>query len=105
MRLWRLRGFGARFGLTVAALWVLAAAAAPLLAPSSPKAIDLMADLQRPSARHWLGTGENCFEVVGNQQAIRLCGQQRETAPDKRRDFHPLGIVGSLLERMEQRRG
>jgi peptide/nickel transport system permease protein len=64
MRLWRLRGFGARFGLTVAALWVLVAAAAPLLAPSSPKAIDLIADLQRPSARHWFGAGENGIDVL-----------------------------------------
>ncbi len=64
MRLWRFRGFGARFGLTVAAVWVLAAAAAPLLAPNSPKAIDLMADLQRPSARHWLGAGENGIDVL-----------------------------------------
>jgi peptide/nickel transport system permease protein len=64
MTFWRLRGFGARFGLTVAAVWVFTAAAAPLLAPSSPKAIDLLADLQRPSARHWLGAGENGIDVL-----------------------------------------
>lgn len=63
--LWpRLRGLGARFGLGVALVWVLAAAAAPLLAPSSPRAIDLTADLQRPSVRHLLGAGENGIDVL-----------------------------------------
>ena len=63
--LWpRLRGLGARFGLGVALVWVLAAAAAPLLAPSSPRAIDLTADLQRPSVHHLLGAGENGIDVL-----------------------------------------
>jgi len=60
----RLRGLGARFGLGVALVWLLAAAAAPLLAPSSPRAIDLTADLQRPSVRHLLGAGENGIDVL-----------------------------------------
>ena len=63
--LWpRLRGLGTRFGLAVALIWVLAASAAPLLAPSSPRAIDLTADLQRPSVRHLLGAGENGIDVL-----------------------------------------
>jgi len=63
--LWpRLRGLGARFGLAVALIWVLAASGAPLLAPSSPRAIDLTADLQRPSVRHLLGAGENGIDVL-----------------------------------------
>jgi peptide/nickel transport system permease protein len=37
-------------------LWVLLAAAAPLLTPYDPNFVDVAARLQPPSAAHWLGT-------------------------------------------------
>ena len=53
-----------RFGAAVALALFLAAAAAPLIAPGRPTAIDLSAELKRPSARHPLGTGENGLDVL-----------------------------------------
>jgi peptide/nickel transport system permease protein len=44
------------FGLAVIVLMVVAAAAAPLISRHDPIAIDLINQLQRPSAQHWLGT-------------------------------------------------
>ena len=46
----------APFGVTVVVLFALLALFGPLLAPYDPSAIDLAAEFQLPSARHWLGT-------------------------------------------------
>jgi peptide/nickel transport system permease protein len=43
-------------GVAGLALFVLAALAAPLVAPYDPVALDLAATLQPPSAAHWFGT-------------------------------------------------
>ncbi len=63
---WRfpLRTPAGKFGLGVAALLVLTAVFAPVLAPYSPSAINLEAELQAPSAAHWLGAGENGIDVL-----------------------------------------
>ena len=44
------------FGLGVVLLIIFAALAAPLIARHDPKAIDLINQLQPPSASHWMGT-------------------------------------------------
>ncbi len=51
------------------AVWVVAAFAllalfGPALAPYSPAQIDLHAQYGSPSARHWLGTGDNGVDVL-----------------------------------------
>jgi peptide/nickel transport system permease protein len=54
-------------GLAIVALYVLAAVAAPLLAPHSPSEQDLLAAFQAPSASHLLGTdslGQDVFSRV-----------------------------------------
>lgn len=53
-----------RFGGAVALMLFFVAAAAPLIAPGRPSAIDLSAELKAPSARHLLGTGENGLDVL-----------------------------------------
>lgn len=53
-----------RFGLCVAALWIAVALLAPVLAPHGPWDIDLASELAGPSARHWLGAGENGIDVL-----------------------------------------
>ncbi len=53
-----------RFGLGVALALFAVAVAAPLIAPTRPSAIDLQAELQPPSTRHLLGTGENGLDVL-----------------------------------------
>lgn len=44
------------FGVFVVLLMIVAAVAAPLIARHDPTAIDLVNQLQRPSAAHWMGT-------------------------------------------------
>src|SRR4051812_30788237 len=63
-RRFRLRSFGGRFGLAVALAMVLTAIFAPWLAPYSPTAIDLSAELQKPSHAHLFGAGENGIDVL-----------------------------------------
>lgn len=46
----------AQIGFAVVALLVAAATAAPLVTPHDPVAIDLAAQLEPPSATHWMGT-------------------------------------------------
>ncbi len=55
------------FGVLVVALIVLAAIAAPLVARHDPTAIDLVNQLQAPSAEHWMGT-----DVQGRDVWARL---------------------------------
>lgn len=52
------------FGVAVVAAFALAALAGPWLAPCSPTAIDLSAQYQAPSARHWLGTADNGIDIL-----------------------------------------
>jgi ABC-type dipeptide/oligopeptide/nickel transport system permease subunit len=53
-RLWR--DTRARIGLTVIALLLLLAILAPMLARYDPIRVDLLRQLQPPSAEHWMGT-------------------------------------------------
>jgi peptide/nickel transport system permease protein len=48
----------ARFGFAIAALFIIAALAAPLIAPANPSAQNLATRLQSPSHSHWMGTDE-----------------------------------------------
>jgi len=57
----------ARLGLTVVVLLVVAAVAAPAIARHDPVQIDLLRQLERPSAEHWLGT-----DVQGRDVWARL---------------------------------
>jgi len=52
------RNRAALLGLSLVAVFALAAILAPLLAPGDPTALDLDAQLQPPSSRHWLGTDD-----------------------------------------------
>jgi peptide/nickel transport system permease protein len=63
-RRFRLSSWGGRFGLAVAALWVLTALLAPVLAPYAPDTVDLPSELARPGPGHVLGTGENGIDVL-----------------------------------------
>jgi peptide/nickel transport system permease protein len=65
-RAWRfpLRTAAGRFGMAVATLLVLTALLAPWLAPTSPEAIDLAADLAPPGGAHPLGAAENGVDVL-----------------------------------------
>ncbi|MBK1658427.1 ABC transporter permease [Paracraurococcus ruber] len=53
---WRRRYGLAAFGGGVILAWVLAALAAPWIAPYPPDFVDVAARLRPPSAAHWLGT-------------------------------------------------
>lgn len=64
-RLWR--GRAARVALVILGLYLLAAAAAPLLAPRDPFRMHGGAALQAPSAEFWLGT-----DRFGRDQFSRL---------------------------------
>jgi peptide/nickel transport system permease protein len=64
MRRGALTSLRGRFGLAVAALLVLTALLAPVLSPSPPEAIDLLAELTPPGPRHLLGAGENGIDVL-----------------------------------------
>ena len=55
-RLWRERA--ARIAAAVLAVYVLAAVAAPLIAPFNPLTTSLLDRLQPPSRAHWLGQDE-----------------------------------------------
>jgi peptide/nickel transport system permease protein len=55
---WQTRYGVAAFGAAIVLLWLLTAAAAPLIAPYSPVDVDVTARLLPPSAAHWLGTDE-----------------------------------------------
>jgi ABC-type dipeptide/oligopeptide/nickel transport system permease subunit len=57
----------ARVGLAVVIALVAAALTAPLIARHDPVAIDLLRQLERPSAEHWLGT-----DVQGRDVWARL---------------------------------
>jgi peptide/nickel transport system permease protein len=48
----------ARFGFVIAVLLIIAALAAPLIAPANPSAQNLATRLQSPSHSHWMGTDE-----------------------------------------------
>jgi len=52
------------FGLLVCMIFVVAAVAAPLLAPADPVATSWTAIRQPPSPAHWLGTDENGRDVL-----------------------------------------
>jgi len=45
-------------------LFLLVALIGPLLAPQAPNVIELHAQFQLPSARHWLGTADNGVDVL-----------------------------------------
>ena len=51
-------GFTIVVGMTLVALFAAA------MAPYSPGAMDLTRELEGPSARHWLGTGDNGIDVL-----------------------------------------
>ena len=53
---WRRRYGLPAFGGAVVLLWILLAAAAPLVTPYDPNFVEVGARLQPPSATHWLGT-------------------------------------------------
>ena len=55
---WQRRYGLAILGAAIVLLWLLLAAAAPLVAPYSPTDVDVTARLLHPSAQHWLGTDE-----------------------------------------------
>jgi peptide/nickel transport system permease protein len=61
------RSRSALLGGTILALLVLAAAAAPLLTPYDPLAMNPLDRLQPPSVRHWLGT-----DVLGRDLFARI---------------------------------
>lgn len=61
---WRRRYGVAAFGAGIVLLWLLIAAAAPLIAPYSPVDVDVTARLLPPSAAHWLGTDELGRDVL-----------------------------------------
>lgn len=68
----RIRGLGRlRWTTSLSAVWlclmVVLAVGAPLLAPADPRATDLSAIYESPSAHHWLGTDE-----VGRDIASRI---------------------------------
>lgn len=65
VRLWR--DTRARIGLIVIALLLLMAILAPLLARHDPIRVDLLRQLQPPSAEHWMGT-----DVQGRDVWARL---------------------------------
>ncbi|MFW5924783.1 MAG: ABC transporter permease [Myxococcota bacterium] len=51
-------------GPVLVALFALAAAAGPWLAPYDPRAIDLAHQYELPSAAHWLGTADNGVDIL-----------------------------------------
>jgi peptide/nickel transport system permease protein len=62
-------------GVPLVVLFALLAIAGPALAPYAPRAIDLAHELRGPSARHWLGTGDNGVDVLSVLLAgARLAG-------------------------------
>lgn len=65
-RRFRLGTWAGRFGAAVALLLVAVALLAPWLAPMSPSAIDLGAELAPPSPQHLLGAGENGIDVLSH---------------------------------------
>jgi peptide/nickel transport system permease protein len=60
---WRRHGV-VTIGASLVGLMVLAAVAAPLIAPYSPYDLDVAIMLQSPSAAHWLGTDEVGRDVL-----------------------------------------
>ena len=54
-------------GAFVIIVWIIVAAAAPLLSPYSPATVDVTARLRPPSSLHWLGT-----DVLGRDVFTRL---------------------------------
>ena len=54
-------------GAFVIIVWIIVAAAAPLLSPYSPATVDVTARLRLPSSLHWLGT-----DVLGRDVFTRL---------------------------------
>ncbi|MFT4122245.1 MAG: ABC transporter permease [Microbacteriaceae bacterium] len=58
------RGTGLAVGLVIVAVFLVAAGAAPLLAPSDPLAQDIPNALQPPGAAHWLGTDDLGRDVL-----------------------------------------
>ena len=60
---WRRHGV-VTIGASLVGLVVLAAVAAPLIAPYSPYDLDVTVMLQPPSAAHWLGTDEVGRDVL-----------------------------------------
>lgn len=51
-------------GYGLSSIFVVAAIAGPWVAPFPEGALDLARELQGPSARHWLGTGENGVDLL-----------------------------------------
>lgn len=64
LRSWRRRYGVAGFGAGIVLLWLVVAAAAPLVAPYSPVDVDVTARLLPPGAQHWLGTDELGRDVL-----------------------------------------
>lgn len=73
-------------GLTVLAVMLLSALAAPLLAPSAPTAVDLTVVRLPPSAEHWFGT-----DAVGRDVLSRVLYGGRVSLL-----VAGLGMIGSL---------
>lgn len=57
----------ATLGAAIIAAWLVAALAAPLIAPYAPDAVDVQNRLEPPSALHWLGT-----DALGRDVLSRL---------------------------------
>ncbi len=53
-----------KIALAALGLWIALAVAAPWISPYPVSQVDLLADLQPPSAAHWLGTDENGQDVL-----------------------------------------
>ncbi len=64
LRTWRRRYGVAAFGTAIVLLWILIAAAAPVIAPYSPIDVDVTARLLPPSWAHGLGTDELGRDVL-----------------------------------------
>jgi peptide/nickel transport system permease protein len=62
-RRWLLSGTS-MLGVAISCGFLLLAIAGPWLAPHSPLAIDLAHEFELPSARHWLGTGDNGVDIL-----------------------------------------
>lgn len=54
----------ASVGVLIAATFFLMALVGPWIAPYAPRAIDLHHQYELPSARHWLGTGDNGVDLL-----------------------------------------
>jgi peptide/nickel transport system permease protein len=79
-------------GSLIVGTWVLVAAAAPLLAPRSPVALDIMSRLLPPSASHLFGTDE-----AGRDTFSRILYGARITIPTALAVITVAMVVGSVV--------